>query len=106
MVSWTAGRVIDVVDRMVLVWSRLRYVYLDECDVLVWSEYRNEMLMIYRVVAAEIHYVLVCASVREGLLIVSGQMLTSRVGLLLKRDYIRLLRIKQFFVTVVSRRWK
>lgn len=106
IVSGTPGRVIDVIKRRNLQTRNIKVLILDEADELFTKGFKEQIYEIYKHLPPSVQVVVVSATLPREVLEMTSKFTTDPVKILVKRDEISLLGIKQYYVQCEREDWK
>lgn len=106
IVSGTPGRVIDVIKRRNLQTRNIKVLILDEADELFTKGFKEQIYEIYKHLPPSVQVVVVSATLLREVLEMTSKFTTDPVKILVKRDEISLLGIKQYYVQCEREDWK
>ena len=106
IVSGTPGRVIDVIKRRNLQTRNIKVLILDEADELFTKGFKEQIYEIYKHSPPSVQVVVVSATLPREVLEMTSKFTTNPVKILVKRDEISLLGIKQYYVQCEREDWK
>ena len=106
IVSGTPGRVIDVIKRRNLQTRNIKVLILDEADELFTKGFNEQIYEINKYLPPSVQVVVVSATLPREVLEMTSKFTTDPVKILVKRDEISLLGIKQYYVQCEREDWK
>lgn len=106
VVIGTPGRVLDMLQREMLVLDRLRVFILDEADEMLSRGFKDQVYDVFQFLPPEVQVGLFSATLPPDVLEISTKFLRDPVRILVKKENITLEGIKQFYVAVEKEEWK
>jgi len=106
IVSGTPGRVLDVIRRRNLSTRHIKILILDEADELFTKGFKEQIYEIYKQLPSDTQVVVVSATLPPEVLEMTSKFTTDPVKILVKRDDVSLVGIKQYYVQCEQEDWK
>ena len=100
VVVGTPGRVLDLVERGALRMDAIRQVILDEADEMLSRGFREQIYQIFKYLPETAQICLFSATLPLDILDISERFLQNPIRVLVKKDELTLLGIKQFYIAV------
>merc|ERR1712190_560163 len=106
VVVGTPGRIYDLLRRRALISDKICMFILDEADTLLGQDFKDQIFDIYHLLPANPQVGIFCATLSPEALHSTRKFMREPVCILLKRDQLTLVGIKQFRVNVVKEEFK
>lgn len=95
-----AGRIYDMVIRKHLSLSSLKLFVLDEADEMLSKGFKDQIYNIFQYLPKDIHIALFSATLPEDILALTYKFMIKPVKIIVKREEVSVVGIKQYFVAV------
>ena len=106
VVVGTPGRILDLVERRVLTLDTILQVILDEADEMLSLGFQEQIYQIFQYLPESIQICLFSATIPLDVLDVSKRFLRDPIRVLVKKDELTLLGIKQFYIAIEQEDFK
>jgi len=106
LVVGTPGRVFDMIRREAMQIDNIHTFILDEADEMLSRGFRDQIYDIFQEMPPNVQVCLFSATMPEEVLEVSEKFMRKPVKILVKKEQVTLVGIKQFFVNVEQEQWK
>lgn len=106
LVVGTPGRIVDLLERTILVPDSISCVVLDEADEMLSIGFKEQIRTIFQRMPLECQFILFSATMKEDIIQLTEQFLRSPTRIFVKRDEITLEGIRQYYVNVEKEDWK
>jgi translation initiation factor 4A len=100
IVTGTPGRVLDLLNKNILVGSKLKFVVLDEADELLSSGFKDQVYNIFQYFSKEVQVALFSATIPAWLSPITKQFLRDPVQILVKAEQLTLEGITQYYIAI------
>jgi len=106
IVSGTPGRMLSMIQQKHLSVRRIKMLVIDEADEMFSKGFKEQVYSIHRHLPPKLQVVLVSATMPEEVLELTEAFMTKPFRLLVRRNEVSLVCIKQFYVPVEQEKWK
>ena len=106
VVVGTPGRILDLVERRVLTLDTILQVILDEADEMLSLRFQEQIYQIFQYLPESVQICLFSATIPLDVLDVSKRFLRDPIRVLVKKDELTLLGIKQFYIAIEQEDFK
>ncbi|KAL7562562.1 hypothetical protein ACA910_015443 [Epithemia clementina (nom. ined.)] len=106
IVVGTPGRVLDLINRGALSLNGIRQVILDEADEMLSLGFREQIYQVFQYLPESVQLCLFSATMPLDILDISKRFLKDPMTVLVKKDELTLLGIKQFYIAVGQEAFK